>query len=277
MKSKVSVVILAYNERLHIRRCIENVRQVAQEIFVVDCHSTDGTQEIARECGATVVEHDWPGLYAVQFNWALENLPITGDWVLRLDADEYLTEALIAEILARLNALPEEVSGVSFPRDVVFLGRKLRFGMPPVVLLRLWRRGKATCENRKMDEHMVLTEGQVETFAGRFVDHNLNNLVWWTQKHLGYAQREMGDIQERAFAQGALEGQAARKRQIKGIYVRLPLFWRAAGYFVYRYFIRLGFLDGKPGFLWAFLQAWWYRTFVDALLYEDSLKSISQR
>lgn len=90
---------------------------------------------------------------------------------------------------------------------------------------------------------------------------------------MGYAQREMGDIQERAFAQGALEGQAARKRRVKGFYVRLPLFWRAARYFVYRYFIRLGFLDGKPGFLWAFLQAWWYRTLVDALLYEDSLKA----
>ena len=273
MKSKISAIILAYNERLHIQRCVENVRRVAQEVFVVDCHSTDGTQEIARACGAVVVEHDWPGNQADQLNWALENLPITGDWVLRLDADEYLTEALIAELQARLDALPGEVAGVSFPRDVVFLGRKLRFGMPPVVLLRLWKRGKATCENRKMDEHMVLTEGAVEVFSGHFVDHNLNNLVWWTQKHLGYAQREKGDIQARAFDQGALVGQAARKRRVKGFYVRLPLFWRAAGYFVYRYFIRLGFLDGKAGFLWAFLQAWWYRTLVDALLYEDSQKT----
>ena len=215
MKVTISAIILAYNERLHIQRCVENVRRVAQEVFVVDCHSTDGTQEIARACGATVVEHDWPGNQAEQLNWALENLPITGDWVLRLDADEYLTEALIAELQSRLDTLSGEVAGVSFPRDVVFLGRKLRFGLPPVVLLRLWKRGKATCENRKMDEHMVLTEGTVEVFSGHFVDHNLNNLLWWTQKHLGYAQREMGDIQERAFAQGALAGQTARKRASK--------------------------------------------------------------
>lgn len=106
MKVTISAIILAYNERLHIRRCVENVRRVAQEVFVVDCYSTDGTQEIARACGATVVEHDWPGNQAEQLNWALENLPITGEWVLRQDADEYLTEALIAELQARLDELP---------------------------------------------------------------------------------------------------------------------------------------------------------------------------
>ncbi len=268
MKSTLSVIILTFNERLHIRRCIERVRPIATEIFVVDCHSTDGTQAIARALGATVVEHDWSGLYAVQFNWALDNLPIAGDWVLRLDADEYLTPELVDEVRARLDTLPPDVTGVRFKRRHIFLGRWVRHGIYPVWLLRLVRRGKARCEQRRMDEHLRLSEGREIPFANDFVDHNLNDLVWWSQKHLGYARREADDLAEADFAVGTLTGQAASKRRMKARYAHLPRFWRALAYFCYRYFLRLGFLDGAPGFLWAFLQALWYRTFVDALLYE---------
>ncbi len=268
MKPSVSVIILTRGERLHIRRCIERVRPIADEIFVVDSCSTDGTQEIARGLGAVVVEHPWPGLYAVQFNWALDNLPLSGDWVLRLDADEYLTEPLLAEILAKLGGLPPDVTGVCFKRRHVFLGKWVRHGIYPVWLLRLFRRGKGRSEERKMDEHIRLSEGREVAFDNDFVDHNLNDLLWWSQKHLGYAKREADDLSEGAFAADALGGQAASKRRLKARYARLPRFWRAFAYFCYRYFLRLGFLDGTPGFLWAFLQAFWYRTLVDALLYE---------
>ena len=258
----ISAIILAYNERLHIQRCVENVRRVAQEVFVVDCHSTDGTQEIARACGATVVEHDWPGNQAEQLNWALENLPITGDWVLRQDADEYLSEELIQEINGRVSHLDSAVTGVAYMFDVVFQGKRLRFGPRRPEILRLWRRGKARCEKRIMDERMVLLEGAAISFRGRFVDHNLNDLDWWTRKHLGYAKREM------AQAAIAIWGRSGHGRANKGVYYRLPVFWRAMAYFLYRYVVRLGFLDGKAGFLWHFMQGWWYRTLVDAKLRE---------
>ena len=270
MKSSLSVIILSYNERLHIRRCIENVRTIASEIFVVDCHSSDGTQDIVRSCGATLVEHDWPGNQAEQMNWALTHLPIMGEWVLRLDADEYLSDALIKELGARLHELDSEVSGVAFPRKVVFLGHKLRFGRTSVNLLRLWRRGKAVCETKKMDEHMVVLEGRVARFRGEFIDHNQNTLVWWTQKHLGYAQRELADLTEDSSITGHLPKEVAQQRRIKAFYIRLPLFWRSLAYFLFRYFLFLGFLDGKAGFLWAFLQGLWYRTFVDALLFDEA-------
>lgn len=272
MDTILSVIILTYNERLHIRRCIENIRPLATEIFVVDCHSTDGTQAIARSLGTTVVEHDWPGNQAEQLNWALVHLPLSGDWILRLDADEYLTDVLKDELASRLDTLPAEVSGVTFRLTRVFMGKRLRFGNPTIRLLRLWRRGKAQCEQRKMDEHMQVTDGQIIDFYGDFCDHNLNNLIWWTQKHLGYAQREAADLQEHAFDGSALSAQAAAKRRLKSRYAKLPLFWRAFAYFLYRYILRLGFLDGKPGFLWAVLQGFWYRTFVDALLYEAEQK-----
>ncbi len=277
MNSTLSVIILTANERLHIRRCIEKIKPLAREVFVVDCHSTDGTQAIAQACGARVVEHDWPGNQADQLNWAIDHLPITGDWVLRLDADEYLTDALKTEIETKLDALPAEVAGVTMSFRVVFMGKQLRFGMPRVELLRLWRRGLATCERRKMDEHMVLTaEGRIVRFNGYFVDDNRNDLVWWTQKHLGYARREVEALQQMDSAPPGLSAQAARKRRAKGVYAKLPLFWRSAAYFLFRYVVLLGFLDGRAGFLRAFLQAWWYRTLVDALLYEAALETTQE-
>lgn len=274
MTSTLSVIILTYNERLHIRRCIENIRPLATEIFVVDCHSTDGTQAIARSLGATVVEHDWPGNQAEQLNWALVHLPLSGDWMLRLDADEYLTDVLKNELASRLDMLPAEVSGVTFRLTRVFMGKRLRFGNPTIRLLRLWRKGKASCETRVMDEHMQVTEGRIVDFRGDFCDHNLNDLVWWTQKHLNYAQREVAILTDTAThdAEVGLSINASVKRRMKSRYAKLPLFWRAFAYFLYRYLFRLGFLDGKAGFLWAVLQGFWYRTFVDALLYENELR-----
>ena len=97
--SDISVIILTKNEKLHIRRCLERLAPLeARQIFVVDCFATDGSDKVASEMGATVVQHDWPGLYAKQFNWALDNIPIKASWVLRLDADEYLYPDTIEEL-----------------------------------------------------------------------------------------------------------------------------------------------------------------------------------
>lgn len=256
MKPSLSVIILTRDERLHIRRCIERVRPIADEIFVVDSCSTDGTQEIARGLGAVVVEHPWPGLQSVQFNWALDNLPLSGDWVLRLDADEYLTEAALRGLPDFLAGQPDEVGGVTLRLGRVFLGREMRHGLGAIRLTRLFRRGRGRCEGKLMDEHLEIS-GRTADFAGAFFDHNLNDLSWWTRKHDGYALREAADL--------LLANDATAKKQV---YRRLPLFWRAAFYFAYRYILRLGFLDGREGFLWHFLQGWWYRTLVDAKLLE---------
>ena len=95
----LSVVILTRDEHLHIARCLDKLVSLnPRRIFVVDCFSLDGTQRIAEDHGAIVAEHKWPGNQAVQFNWALDNLPIEAKWVLRIDADEYLSDGLIAEI-----------------------------------------------------------------------------------------------------------------------------------------------------------------------------------
>lgn len=292
----LSVIILTYNEEIHLRRCIESLRSLAPEIFVVDSFSTDRTVELARGLGAQVFQNRWEGLYSIQCNWALDHLPIKTDWILRLDADEYLTPELIEEIRSKLEQLPDDVTGVVFKLRHIFMDRWMKNGVYPVKLLRLFRTGKGRCEQRLMDEHIELLEGRAVDFEGDFADHNLNDLGWWTAKHNGYALREAVDLLDMEYgllggdddgdhsvvAMARVKGesgtpllgaQAAAKRRMKMRYVRAPLFWRAFAYFCYRYFLRGGFLEGKEGFLWHFLQGWWYRTLVDARVLEIKRES----
>ena len=273
----LSVIILTYNEELHIRRCLENVLPFAKKVFVVDCFSTDKTKEIALRLGAEVVEHAWPGNQAEQFNWALDNLPISTEWVLRLDADEYLLPELVEELREKLPTLPEDVTGIIFNRRHIFMGKWMRRGIYPVKLLRVFRHGKGMCEQRLMDEHIQLTEGRAVEFEHDFCDHNLNNLSWFCHKHVNYAIREAVDLLDIELdLTGAAESdngkeispQALAKRMKKHQYARQPLFWRSFAYFCYRYFLKGACLDGKVGFIWTFLQGWWYRTLVDAKVFE---------
>ena len=273
----LSVIILTYNEELHIRRCLENVLPFAKKVFVVDCFSTDKTKEIAMGLGAEVVEHVWPGNQAEQFNWALDNLPIFTEWMLRLDADEYLLPELVEELREKLPTLSEDVTGIIFNRRHIFMGKWMRRGIYPVKLLRVFRHGKGMCEQRLMDEHIQLTEGRAVEFEHDFCDHNLNNLSWFCHKHVNYAIREAVDLLDIELdLTGAAESdngkeispQALAKRMKKHQYARQPLFWRSFAYFCYRYFLKGACLDGKVGFIWTFLQGWWYRTLVDAKVFE---------
>lgn len=273
----LSVIILTYNEELHIRRCLENVLPFAKKVFVVDCFSTDKTKEIALRLGAEVVEHAWPGNQAEQFNWALDNLPISTEWVLRLDADEYLLPELVEELREKLPTLPEDVTGIIFNRRHIFMGKWMRRGIYPVKLLRVFRHGKGMCEQRLMDEHIQLTEGRAVEFEHDFCDHNLNNLSWFCHKHVNYAIREAVDLLDMELdltgaaetdSEKEISPQALAKRMKKHQYAKQPLFWRAFAYFCYRYFLKGACLDGKVGFIWTFLQGWWYRTLVDAKVFE---------
>lgn len=274
----LSVIILTFNEELHIRRCLDNVAPIAKEIFIIDSFSTDRTLEIAQEYPIVqVLQNKWVNNYAMQFNWGLENAPITGKWILRLDADEYLLPELIEEIKQKLPNVPDSVSGISFNRRHIFLDKWMKHGVYPVTLLRLFRRGKGACEQRLMDEHIQVTDGDVVQFDNDFCDHNLNNLSWFCHKHVNYAVREAADLIDIELGlTGAAERdsdrlispQAAKKRAKKHKYAKQALFWRSFAYFIYRYVVKGAFLDGREGFLFSFIQGWWYRTLVDAKILE---------
>lgn len=274
----ITVVILTKDERLHIRRCLENVNQIAKKVFVVDCFSTDGTQDIARSLGAEVVEHEWPGNQAAQFNWALDNLSIDTEWILRLDADEYLMPELITELKGLLSTLSRNVTGIVFNRRHIFMDKWMKGGIYPVKILRLFRKGHALYEQRLMDEHLVLIDGKEYECQNDFCDHNLNNLSWFCKKHIDYAVREAIELLDIEFnftkrlESGILSEQAQDKRNKKLLYARKPLFWRSFAYFIYRYFLKGGWRNGKEGFIFSFLQGWWYRTLVDAKILEIKKK-----
>ena len=272
----ISVIILTYNEEIHIRRCLENVKQFASKVYVVDCFSIDRTAQIAKELGAEVIEHEWPGNQAEQFNWALDNLPITTEWILRLDADEYLLPGLIEELLEKLPVIPESVSALSLSRARTFCGKILHHGIVNNIrIIRIFRKGKARYEKRLMDEHLSVLSGETIDMKNQFVDDNRMPIGLFIDKHNGYATREAALLLDAEYHLTNMDSlpqdygrEVEKKRTQKARYARMPLFWRAFGYFVYRYIIKLGFLDGKEGFLWDFLQGWWYRTLVDAKVYE---------
>ena len=274
MKQDITIIILTFNEELHIRRAIESASRIANEVIVVDSYSTDQTINIALELNARVLQHPFVN-QAQQFQWAMDNGGITTGWTMRLDADEYLTDELIHEIEGRLSNLNQEISGIVLKRQVHFMGQWIRHGgYYPIYLLRIWRTGHAVIEQRWMDEHILLTRGTSITFNHDFVDDNLNSLTWWTAKHNDYATREAVDILSRkySFQDGDLStgtkgnaNQTTTKRWYKNnLYLRLPLFLRAFLYFQFRYWIKLGFLDGQRGLVWHFLQGFWYRFLVDA-------------
>jgi glycosyltransferase involved in cell wall biosynthesis len=270
----ISAIILTKDEEIHIERCIKSVCQICSDIYVVDSFSTDKTCEIAKTLGAHVYQHKWENNYSKQFNWGLENLPIKTEWVLRQDADEYMSPDLIQEIKDKLPKLPQNVSGVTMRCLRIFMDKEIKHGILPLILLRLFKKEGSQCEVRLMDEH-IQVDGDIVRFEEPFYDHNLNGLTWWTQKHNGYATREAIDLLDTEYnLSGELKdvhntgahSSSIRRKKMK--YVKLPLFWRAFAFFCLRYFIRLGFLDGKEGFLWHFLQGFWYRTLADAKVYE---------
>ena len=263
----LTVIILTMNEARHIRRAIASVRDVATRILVVDSGSEDDTVALAKAAGAEVMHHPWT-THAAQFNWALDQIAGVPGWVLRLDADEVLTPALSAEIAAGL----PDVAGLYLRRRIWFMGQPVRYGgVFPVKVMRLFRNGAGRCEDRWMDEHIVV-DGPTATLQGELVDDNLNPLDWWIAKHNQYASREVIDILNARYGllpQGQGLQQGGLKRWVKTvIYGRLPPGLRAGAYFFYRFVLRLGLLDGSHARAFHVLQGFWYRYLVDVKLAE---------
>ncbi len=273
---QLSVIILTYNESLNLPKCLASLKPLNAEIFIVDSGSSDETVEIAKQANCQVSYHPFEN-QAKQLNWALQNLPITTPWIIRIDADECVTPELAAELQEVLSQTSTQITGYQVKRRVFFMGRWIRHGgYYPTWLLRIWRNGFGTCEQLWMDEHIVLSEGETAKLKHDIIDENHKGLSFWTDKHNRYSERELKQLltQEIALQQDVLletdiNSQAKQRRWVKkNLYGRSPLFLRAFIYFLLRYFIGLGFLDGMEGLIFHFLQGFWYRFLVDAKIYE---------
>ena len=271
----VSVVILTKNEKLHIGRCLEKLVPLEpRQVFIADCFSTDETKSIVENFASKLatsgqrlttihfVEHEWPGLYAKQFNWALDNLPIEAKWILRMDADEYLTPETIERLKEELPNMPQDVSGLNIELKRKFRGGEIRHGTVGIRQARIFRYGIGRCEDRAMDEHIVVSQGRIIDFDGAFYDDSLMPFKVWKEKHRGYAKREAMDAISLFNNPERLKNPSATDRK-KIKYYKLPRYFRAVAYFCIRYFLKLGFLDGLAGWRWHFWQGLWYRWIVD--------------
>lgn len=277
MSNSIAVIILTLNEEIHIERCIRSAKAVTDEIIVVDSFSTDHTCEKARELGAVVYQHQFVN-YAKQFNWALANCEIKAQWIWRLDADEYIEAPLAEKALQTLETISEDVNGIFVNKKIVFMGKPLLHGgWYPVQLLKIIRKGFGACEDKWMDEHLVIFSGKTISIDADQTDDNLKDLTEWSHKHVDYATREAIDtllteynlLHSKDLVEPKFWGtHTERKRWLKMKYAKTPLFVRPFVNFFIRYILKAGFLDGKRGFIWHFMQGYWYRMLVDCKIFE---------
>ena len=271
----ITVIILTKNEELNITRAVNSVKSLADRICVVDSGSTDKTVEISRSLGVEVVEHPFV-THGQQFNWAMNNLNITSKWIFRLDADEEVTPELAREIVEKtaLHA-SDDVSAFEGKFKVYFLGRFLKYGgMYPFRKVIIFKTGKGYIDETGMRDHPIISEGQIEVLKNDFLHYDFKSMEAWIQKHNWYSTLEVrnlvGDMADADGKRAATADKAIKMRD--GLYYKLPRYFRARLYYWYRYYFKLGFLDGEAGRVHAFLQAYWYRYLIDAKLLEKEVE-----
>jgi glycosyltransferase involved in cell wall biosynthesis len=272
MIAPISVIILTVNEELNLPAALDSVKGWAEQVFVVDSFSADRTVEIAKSYGVNVTQHEF--LYpAQQKNWAMENLPLRHDWLLLLDADERVSPLLRDEIIEVIKDDGRGYDGFWMRYRLFFYGRWIRHcGWYPTWILRLVRRSNARWEDRPVDEHIIL-DGKAGYLQNDLIHENLRDMEFWIAKHNRYSTQNAElyhDLIQKKRSDGLqrrlLGNQAERKRLIKErIWPYLP--FRSILFFIYLYFIRLGFLDGKQGFIFCLMQGI-FQEFVTVKLWE---------
>ena len=285
----ITAIVLTYNEEQNLRGCLTCLADLGVDIYVVDSGSTDGTLDIASEF-ATVVHHPFE-THAKQWNWALANLTISTPWVLALDADQRATPELQGELqalFAQREAIAPGLEGIYIKRRQIFRGRWIKHGgYYPKYLLKLFRTGHVTIDAADLVDHHFYVSGPTLRLKHDLVESNVkeNDISFWVDKHNRYARLLAAEeFQRRSLVNyepiqpSVLGNPDQRTLWFKRIWHRFPLYVRPFLYFVYRYFIRLGFLDGKEGLIFHFMQACWFRLLVDINLEQiEASRSCQER
>ena len=266
LKSDITAIILTYNEEKHVERCILSIKEIVKKIIVVDSFSNDNTVDIAKKNNAEIFKNNFVN-QSRQVNWALKNIKFSTKWILRIDADEILTDELKKKISAKINSENYEISGISFNRKVRFFKKDINFGgVSPHKTLRLWQADKGKCEEAWMDEQIIVN-GKVQHINEYLIDSNLNDFSWWLEKHKKYAIREAINflINKKNMNQSMQpEDQSKINKYYKlKFYYKLPIFIRPFLLFIYNYFLKLGFLSSWQGLIFYFFQVLWFRLMVD--------------
>lgn len=290
-RAPLSVVVLTYNEERNLPPCLASVAGWVREVFVVDSGSTDTTPVVAAQYGAQVFQHAF-GSHAAQWNWALRTLPFSCEWALCLDADHRVSPELrdeICELYRESDIAPipklSGIDGFFIKRQQIFRGAWIRHGgYDPKYLLKLVRHERAWSDERELADHHLYVTGQSSRLLTYLIEDNQNesDILTWTQKHVAYVRRQAEEEFLRWRDGGGWSIRPSffgtpdqRTLWLKRLWYRLPLYVRPFLYFSYRYFLRLGLLDGKQGFVFHVLQGFWYRLLVDIVL--DDIRRLSGR
>lgn len=276
MIDDLTVIIITFQEEAKIRDCVKSVQSVTSNIFVVDSYSTDKTQKILDDLGVQFVEHEFI-TYSKKRNWSQKNNPFKTDWVMHLDADERFTPELTEWFLNEFSEKKKMTDGFLFSRKTIFMNKWIKYGgQYPNYHARLFRENLGHCEDKEYDQHFVINSSRVATIANadiiNVVADNIDDLI---TSHNNWATKEANEIflanrNSTEEIEPRFWGNAIQKRRwLKShIFERAPLFYRSFVYFIYRYFIRGGFLDGKEGLIFFVLQTFWFRFLVDAKVFE---------
>ncbi len=274
----VSVIITTRNEVANIERTLHSIHGFVDEIFVLDSESTDGTVEIARKyANVSNLEYEHGSIIPWIFQWGLDNLPIRNEWVMIMEADQRPDAELKRALEAVFAQAEIPESGFYFRRKQVFRGKWIRFGgYGHKWMLKLFRRSRGELDVKEQDTR-VYVKGTTAKLPGWLEEANAKEerILFYLEKHLRYADAFAHEEYERLStgarwkAQPRLFGSPdERILWLKSLYYKMPHFTRAWIYFLYRYFLLFGFLDGRAGFIFHFLQAFWFRTVVDIRLEE---------
>lgn len=280
MYPRITAIIITHNEQLHLDRCISSLKKVVDEIIVVDSYSSDRTEQIAKSHGVRFLQNTWV-CHADQVNFAIGQVNERSEWVLRLDADEYFSQRLLQRFRRDLFGLDAGVEGVMLKRRIKFMSREMKFGgLGQNFILRVFRNGKGVCENRLMDEHLVV-EGKVVKFSAPIIDENHQSISWMINKYQRYSNSEAIETLSSKYRFLDRPAQLNSKMVLsvrlkrfakKSIFERIPAGLRPQLYFFYRYLVLFGFMDGRAGLLYHSLQGLCYRILVDAKVTEAQLR-----
>lgn len=270
----LTIVILTYNEEKNIKKCLKSCFDFADRIIIVDNYSTDNTLNIAKQYNVDIYQDR--RMVRDRIRWVLEENIIHTKWVLFLDADERLTKTSGDELLSICEKYKDnnDVNGIVVRYRLNFMGRDLcHGGFYPLKKLRAFKPGTSYYETAEVDEHFVLRTGKMVYMKNDFLHLDYKGLKHWVDKHTIYAQRAAMDFMNKKMGMervtyDGLELTAKIKRFLKyNIYYKLPSGFRAWLFYIYCYYIRLGFLDGREGKIYAFLHSYWYRFLVDSFIY----------
>jgi len=272
MKLPISVLIMTFNEELNIVRCIKSVIDNFSQVIVVDSFSSDNTKNIIQDFANVKLYENKFTHWADQRNWMLENCHIDNEWVFFLDADESITQDFFEELWQKFSSKNPDITSFFVNKDLYFLGKNIRRAYSHPKIRLIFCRVGLTYHAEGAREYATI-EGESGEIHTPLIHEDLRPFNHWVTKHLKNAEREKNLFlapKENSAESISLPVLLRLRKAIRvQIYNKLPLVLRPLVNFSYRYFIKLGILDGVPGLLYCFNQALWYEYVIVIKILEE--------